>query len=133
MRLPSVAVLPFETIGGDASAVRLAVGLSEDIIIDLARFPKFEVIGSNSSAVYTDAREAGEELGAAFVVAGSIQREAMQIRIAARLADAEKPDAATGMRHIRSEWRLSVERCYGETLWLSKSPCLQKGRTRPRC
>jgi TolB-like protein len=91
MRRPSVAVLPFETIGGDASAVRLAEGLTEDIIIDLARFPEFEVIGSNSSAVYTDAREAGEERGAAFVVAGSIQREAMQIRIAARLADAENP------------------------------------------
>ena len=46
-------------------------GLTEDIIIDLARFPEFEVVGSNSSAVYRDGRAAAAELGAAFVVQGS--------------------------------------------------------------
>jgi TolB-like protein/Flp pilus assembly protein TadD len=98
-RLPSVAVLPFETIGGDASAARLADGLTEDIVIDLARFPEFEVVGSNSSAVFRDARVAAAELGATFVVQGSIRLEAKRVRIAAQLIDAE-----TGLHLWSNRW-----------------------------
>jgi DNA-binding winged helix-turn-helix (wHTH) protein len=106
-RLPSVAVLPFASIGGDASTARLAEGLTEDIIIDLARFPEFEVMGSNSSAVYTEAREAGEELGAAFVVQGSIQREAA--RVSGRIAGTVRPPTCSpskprSLKQSRTAW-----------------------------
>jgi TolB-like protein/tetratricopeptide (TPR) repeat protein len=94
-----VVVLPFETIGGDEGLARLADGLTEDIIIDLARFPEFEVVGSNSSAVYHDVRAAAAELGAAFVVQGSIRREADRVRIAAQLVDAE-----TGLHLWSNRW-----------------------------
>lgn len=97
--LPSVVVLPFETIGGDEAAARLADGLTEDIIIDLARFPEFEVVGSSSSAVYLDGRAAATELGAAFVVQGSIRREAARVRIVAQLIDAE-----TGLSLWSNRW-----------------------------
>ncbi len=40
---PSVAVLPFDNYGGDEATGRLADGLTEDIITDLARFPEFQV------------------------------------------------------------------------------------------
>lgn len=49
---PSVAVLPFENFGGDQATGRLADGLTEDIITDLARFPEFEVVARNSTEVY---------------------------------------------------------------------------------
>jgi TolB-like protein/DNA-binding winged helix-turn-helix (wHTH) protein len=97
--LPSVVVLPFETIGGDQTAARLADGLTEDIIIDLARFPEFEVVGSNSSAVYREVRAAAAQLGAAFVVQGSIRREAERVRISAQLIDAE-----TGLHLWSNRW-----------------------------
>ena len=37
-RSPSIAVLPFDNLGGDEATGRLADGITEDIITDLARF-----------------------------------------------------------------------------------------------
>ena len=36
---PRIAVLPFDNLGGDEATGRLADGITEDIITDLARFP----------------------------------------------------------------------------------------------
>ncbi|TIV11188.1 MAG: hypothetical protein E5V94_03740, partial [Mesorhizobium sp.] len=83
--LPSVAVLPFGMIGGDADQQRLADGLTEDIITDLARFPEFRVIASNTTAAYkektSNTKEVGAALKAAFIVEGLIQRQADRVRI----------------------------------------------------
>ncbi|MER9470442.1 adenylate/guanylate cyclase domain-containing protein, partial [Mesorhizobium sp. M0482] len=61
---PSVAVLPFNNYGGDEATGRLADGLTEDIITDLARFP--EVVARNSTEVYkgkpVDARQVASAL-----------------------------------------------------------------------
>ena len=98
-RLPAVVVLPFETIGGDEASARLGDGLTEDIIIDLARFPEFEVVSSNSSSAYREVRAAAAELGAAFVVQGSIRREGERLRVTAQLVDAE-----TGLYLWSNRW-----------------------------
>lgn len=91
--LPSVAVLPFQAIGGEASVQRLAGGLTEDIITDLARFPEFRVIAHNSTEVYegkpANPTEVGAALGAGFVVEGSIQRQADRVRVTAQFIDAK--------------------------------------------
>jgi TolB-like protein/class 3 adenylate cyclase len=98
---PSVAVLPFDNYGGDEATERLADGLTEDIITDLARFPEFQVIARNSTEQYRDKpaspSQVGKTLGAAFVVEGSIQRQADRVRITAQLVDAK-----TG-KHLWSE------------------------------
>ena len=47
----SIAVLPFDNIGGEESTGRLADGITEDIITDLARFPEFEVVARHSIEV----------------------------------------------------------------------------------
>ena len=90
---PSVAVLPFGSHSGDEATARLANGLTEDIITDLARFPEFQVIARNSTEQYRDKptspSEVGKTLDAAFVVEGSIQREADRVRITAQLVDAK--------------------------------------------
>jgi class 3 adenylate cyclase len=44
---PSIAVLPFDNLSGDDATGRLADGITEDIITDLARFPEFEVVARN--------------------------------------------------------------------------------------
>lgn len=98
---PSVAVLPFNNYGGDEASGRLADGLTEDIITDLARFPEFEVVARNSTEVYkgkpVDARQVASALHVGFVLEGSIQRQSGRVRITAQLIDA-KPATIFGRR-----------------------------------
>ena len=72
---------------------RLADGITEDIITDLARFREFDVIARNSTAAYKgkaiDVRQIGKELGVGFVLEGSIQRQADQVRVTAQLIEAD--------------------------------------------
>jgi TolB-like protein/class 3 adenylate cyclase/tetratricopeptide (TPR) repeat protein len=88
----SIAVLPFDNLGRDESSGRLADGITEDIITDLARFPDFDVIARNSTGVYAgkpiDIRQVGKDLNVRYVLEGSVQREADQIRVTAQLIDA---------------------------------------------
>ncbi|ANM04702.1 adenylate cyclase family 3 protein [Rhizobium phaseoli] len=90
---PSVAVLPFNNYGGDEASGRLADGLTEDVITDLARFPEFEVVARNSTEVYkgkpVDARQVATALHVGFVLEGSIQRQSGRVRITAQLIDAK--------------------------------------------
>ncbi|MDP9813843.1 TolB-like protein/class 3 adenylate cyclase/Flp pilus assembly protein TadD [Rhizobium tibeticum] len=90
---PSVAVLPFDNYGGDEASGRLADGLTEDIITDLARFPEFEVVARNSTEVFkgtpVDARQVASALHVGFVLEGSIQRQSGRVRITAQLIDAK--------------------------------------------
>jgi TolB-like protein/DNA-binding winged helix-turn-helix (wHTH) protein len=90
-RKPSIAVLPFDDLGGDEATGRLASGLTEDIITDLARFPEVDVVARNSTAQFAggaDVRKVGEILDVAFVLEGSIQRSGDQVRLTAQLIDA---------------------------------------------
>ncbi|MEK0082203.1 adenylate/guanylate cyclase domain-containing protein [Benzoatithermus flavus] len=88
----SIAVLPFENLGGDAATGRLADGLTEDTITDLARFRDLDVIARNSTAAYkgkpVDVREVGRALGVRYVLEGSIQRQGARVRVTAQLIDA---------------------------------------------
>jgi TolB-like protein len=94
-------VLPFDNLGGDEATGRLADGITEDIITDLARFRDLDVIARNSTAVYkgepVDIRRVGRELGVGYVLEGSIQRQGDSVRVTAQLID-----AGTGA-HVWSE------------------------------
>src|SRR5262249_33738498 len=74
---PSIAVLPFENIGGDEATGRLADGITEDIITDLARFRDLAVIARNSTMAYkgkpTDLRQVAKDLDVGYLLEGSIQ------------------------------------------------------------
>ncbi len=91
-RLPMLAVLPFENIGGDPEQEYFADGVVEDIITALSRFRSFAVIARNSSFVYkgraVDVRQVGSELGVQYVLEGSVRRAGGRLRIAAQLIDA---------------------------------------------
>src|SRR5262249_11738017 len=88
---PSIAVLPFDNIGGDPSLTYFGDGVAEDIITVLSRFPDIAVIARNSSFVYkgkaVDIREIGKELSVAYVLEGSVRKEADRVRITAQLID----------------------------------------------
>lgn len=87
----SIAVLPFDSYGGDEATGRLASGITEDIITDLARFPDFTVMARNSTEVYAgkpvDVRQVGKDLNVRYVLEGSVQRQADQLRVTAQLID----------------------------------------------
>jgi TolB-like protein len=104
---PSIAVLPFEDIGGDATSRRLAEGMTEDIITDLARFRDLDVIARNSASQYrgraADVRLVGRELNVRYVLEGSIQRQKGQIRVSAKLVDAASGGALWSERWDRPD------------------------------
>ncbi|MGH2648968.1 MAG: TPR end-of-group domain-containing protein, partial [Ginsengibacter sp.] len=86
----SIAILPFEVIGNNED--NLANGLVEDILIHLSKIKEFDkVISNKSSSQYRDTKkdikEIGEELGAVFLVTGSIQESDGKIRVSAQLVD----------------------------------------------
>src|SRR4051812_39982622 len=89
---PAVAVLPFDDMGGDEATARLAAGITEDVITDLAHFRDLDVIARNSTEAYkgkpVDVRQVGKELNVGYVLEGSIQRQADRLRATAQLIDA---------------------------------------------
>ena len=91
-RSPRIAVLPFTNMGGDEPTGRLADGLTEDMITDLAHFRDLDVIARNSVEVYkgkpVDIRQVGKALDVRYVLEGSIQRQADRVRVTAQLIDA---------------------------------------------
>ena len=90
---PSLAVLPFRTMSGDAEQGFFADGVVEDIITALSRFRSFAVIGRHSSFAYkdraVDVRQVARELGVRYVLEGSVRRAGNRLRITAQLVDAE--------------------------------------------
>ena len=87
-----VAVLPFKYSGGNAELTALAEGLTEDIVTGLSRFSYLRVIARSSTARYAgeavDIRSAGKELGARYVMEGSLRQAGTKLRLAVQLVDA---------------------------------------------
>jgi TolB-like protein/DNA-binding CsgD family transcriptional regulator len=90
---PSIAVLPFTNLSGDAAQDYFVDGMVEDISMALGRLPWLFVIASTSAFKYkqraVDAREAGADLGVRYLLHGSIRRDGERVRVAVHLADAE--------------------------------------------
>ena len=91
--LPSLAVLPFQNMSGDAEQDYFADGVVEDLITALSRFKSFAVIARNSRFVYkgrsVDVRQVARELGVRYVLEGSVRHAGNRLRIAAQLIDGE--------------------------------------------
>lgn len=89
---PSIAVLPFQNLGGDPEQEYFADGVVEEIITALSRMRWLFVIARNSSFAYkgraVDVRQVGRELGVRYVLEGSVRAAAGRVRIIGRLIDA---------------------------------------------
>jgi adenylate cyclase len=87
-----IAVLPFKYTGGSAELKALAEGLSEEVITGLSRFSYLRVIARGSTAKYSsesgDVRAIGKELGARYVMEGSLRHAGTKLRLAVQLVDA---------------------------------------------
>jgi len=86
-----VAVLPFKYLGSSAELKALAEGLSEEVVTGLSRFSYLRVIARGSTAKYSgesaDVRAVGKELGARYVMEGSLRQAASKLRLAVQLVD----------------------------------------------
>src|SRR5262245_38039578 len=90
---PSIAVLPFQNMSGDAEQEYFADGMVEEIITALSHIRWLFVIARNSSFTYkgqaVDVKQVGRELGVRYVLEGSVRKASGRVRITAQLIDAQ--------------------------------------------
>jgi TolB-like protein/class 3 adenylate cyclase len=90
---PSIAVLPFQNMSGDAEQEYFVDGMVEEIITALSRIRWLFVIARNSSFTYkgqhVDVKQVGRELGVRYVLEGSVRKGGNRVRITGQLIDAE--------------------------------------------
>ena len=88
---PSIAVLPFANMSGDAEQEYFSEGIAEDIITNLSRNHAFFVISRSTSFTYkgpaVDVGKVARELGVRYVLEGSVRRAGNRVRITAQLID----------------------------------------------
>jgi TolB-like protein len=89
---PSIAVLPFVNMSGDPEQEYFVDGMVEEIITALSRIRWLFVIARNSTFTYKgqgfDVKRVGRELGARYVLEGSVRKAGGRVRITAQLIDA---------------------------------------------
>ena len=90
---PSIAVLPFDNMTGDPDQEFFCDGITENIISALSQVPHLFVIGRNSTFAYKNEpvkiQQIGNELGADYVLEGSIQKSNKRIRITVQLISSQ--------------------------------------------
>ena len=86
----SLAVLPFENLGGDDSQLYFADGVAGDVLQTLSEDRNLKVTSWSTSKRYrgnVDVAAVADELDVSYIVEGSVQRAGGSIRVAARLID----------------------------------------------
>jgi TolB-like protein/Flp pilus assembly protein TadD len=88
----SLAVLPFESVGGKAQEY-LGAAIADHLTTDLSvHVPGLVVVGEDSSFTYAgkaiDPKKVGEELNATYLLTGNVQRDEARVRVSARLIEA---------------------------------------------
>lgn len=90
-REPAVMVMPFEALSPGESARYLAVGMRQELVSNLFRFSGFRLytlpVGSNQDLKFAP-MQAARNLGAAYVVNGSVQADVDNVRVTASVANA---------------------------------------------
>jgi TolB-like protein/Tfp pilus assembly protein PilF len=90
-RKPSIAVLAFNNLSGEAEQEYFSDGISEDIITDLSTLSELHVVARNSSFVYKKAAvsvpDVAKALGVRYVLEGSVRKAGNRVRVTAQLID----------------------------------------------
>ena len=86
---PSIAVLPFTNMSGDPEQEYFSDGITEDIVTDLSKVSGLSVIARHSAFSYKNkalkVQQIGQELGANFVVEGSVRKAGGRVRVTGQL------------------------------------------------
>lgn len=102
----SIAVFPFESVGGQMSVEYLSEGIAESIINSLAKVATLRVIPRTTAFRYKridlDPVQAGRELGARVVLTGRLMERAGRLVIGTELIDCTKGSQLWGEKYDRS-------------------------------
>jgi len=122
----TIAVLPFENLSGDPQQDYFSDGFTEELIAELGMLQpdRLVVIGRTTSMLYKGARktigEIGHELGATYLLDGSVRRSANRVRITAQLVE------TASMTNL---WAQSYERDVTDVLQIQSDVAQQIGRS----
>jgi adenylate cyclase len=104
-RTPSICVLPFLNMSGDAEQEYFSDGISEDIITDLSKVSALSVVARNSAFAFKgqnlDVREVARHLNVSHVLEGSVRKAGGRVRISAQLIDGVRNDHVWAERYDR--------------------------------
>jgi adenylate cyclase len=88
---PSIAVLPFNNMSGDAEQEYFSDGITEDIITDLSKVSGLFVVGRNTSFGYKGMsphlQSVASDLGVRYLLEGSVRKAGQRVRVNAQLID----------------------------------------------
>jgi adenylate cyclase len=102
---PTLAVLPFDGMGGDTALESFCGGLSEDLITNVSGIRWVSVVSRKSSFAYKerfpDVRQMAQELGATYVLEGTVRRAGDRVRITAQLINAHTGTHTWARRYDR--------------------------------
>ena len=86
-------VLPFANLSGDPAQDYLADALTDELTTSIARIPYTFVIARNTAFTFkgkpVDAKAIGKDLSVRYVLEGSVQPSATEVRVNAQLIDAD--------------------------------------------
>ncbi len=99
---PSLAVLYFENLGGALEDEYFRDGMTEDVITELTKIRGLRVLPRSAVAAFRDrpvtAPVVGQQLGAEYVLGGSLRRVGNRVRITAQLVSAQNGFSLWGDR-----------------------------------
>src|SRR6266852_5792108 len=101
----SVAVLYFENQSGAKEDEYFRDGMTEDIITELSKITQLQIFPRSEMLAFRDkpvtAQQVGQQLGAAYVLEGSIRRAGNRVRITAQLVEASTRHSVWAERYDR--------------------------------
>ncbi|MGI9319284.1 MAG: adenylate/guanylate cyclase domain-containing protein [bacterium] len=105
---PTIAVLPFTNLDENDEEDYFSDGVTEDLITNLSRFHALAIISRSSTFVYkrrqVPLKQIGQELGAKYIVSGSIRRSGSRLRVTVELAE-----SATSVPVWRERYNKEIE------------------------
>ena len=101
----SVAVLYFENQGGGKEDEYFRDGMTEDIITELSKITQLQIFPRSEMLAFrdkqTNAPQVGQQLGATFVLEGTIRRAGNRLRITAQLVEVTTRHSVWAERYDR--------------------------------
>jgi serine/threonine protein kinase/Tfp pilus assembly protein PilF len=101
----SVAVLYFENQGGGKEDEYFRDGMTEDIITELSKITQLQIFPRSEMLTFrdkpTNAPQVGQQLGATFVLEGTIRRSGNRLRITAQLVEVSTRHSVWAERYDR--------------------------------
>jgi adenylate cyclase len=103
---PTLAVLPFVNISGDAEQEYFSDGITEDLITDLSKLTRLSVTARNTAFTYkgkaVNVQQVGKELSVRYVLEGSVRKAGNRVRITAQLIDTDSGNHIWAERYDRT-------------------------------